>query len=280
MPHTTLATLVLATEGGVPFDAPLTRVAVPLGVLIFLGTPYMLLRSNLGTRRAYLVLGTSFFGFMFILSLFWTFGAPGTPALTGPTNLPGTVPNEYQPLWVPFAEDSTVASQEPYAALVADPSAFSAPSEDQAAEASTAVADIQGFFSTAEVDSGYAPAIATTWVALEDETGYTVAGNGQPIVRAVFAATYQPDADGALPAGVGEDQVGQPIPEGEEGAAQFVAYALFDAGNPLFPALIFLGLSIAGFALHAALLHIDEQRERRDRAEVAEPEREKVAAGV
>lgn len=280
MPDISLATLVLATEGGVPFDAPLTRLATPLGILIFLGLPYMLLRSNLGTRRAYLVLGTSFFGFMLILSLFWAFGAPGTPALTGPTNLPGTVPNEYQPLWIPFAEDSTVAAQEPYAALVGDPSAFAPPEGEQVAQASTASNDIQSFFGAAEEESGYPPAVENSWVAVEDQTGYAVADNGQPVVRAVFAPTYQVDDEGELPEGVTEDQVGQPIPEGEEGAEEFVAYAFFDAGSPLFPVLLFLGLSIAGFALHAVLLHVDEQRERRERTEVAEPEREKVTAGV
>lgn len=279
---TSLATLVLATEGGIPFDSPLTRLAVPAGVLIFLGLPYMLLRSNLGTRRAYLVLGTSFFGFMFVLSLFWSFGAPGTPALTGPTNLPGTVPNEYQPLWVPFAADSTVAAEEPYAALVADDGAFSPPTEEQQAEASTAVADINGFFAAALVDTGYPPRIQTTWTALDDQTGYAVAANGQPVVRAVYSATYQPNADGELPDGVTEEQVGQPIPQDEEGAGQFVAYAFFDAGNPLFPALLFLATSILGFALHAVLLHGDEQRERRERRELAEPrqEEQKVPAGV
>lgn len=89
---------VLASEGGIPASSPLAKLAVPIGIVIFVGPVFMLLRSNLGTRLGYLVMSTSLWGSTFLLALFWTFGAPGTPAFTGPQNLPGQELDEYLPL--------------------------------------------------------------------------------------------------------------------------------------------------------------------------------------
>jgi hypothetical protein len=59
-------------------------IAVLLGFILLPGSVIMLLSSNFGLRKGYLIGGVSFFGFLFLLSLIWTFGVPGTPALTGP----------------------------------------------------------------------------------------------------------------------------------------------------------------------------------------------------
>ena len=75
---------VAAAEEFVPPDDWRGVIALPAGIIIFFGGIFMLLKSNLGTRRAYLVEASTFFGFMLILSLFWGFGAPGTPRNTGP----------------------------------------------------------------------------------------------------------------------------------------------------------------------------------------------------
>jgi len=286
-------TLLLATEGGIPADSLLAQSAVPLGILIFLGLPFMLLRSNLGTRRAYLVLTTSFFGFMVLLSAFWAFGAPGTPATTGPTNLPGQVPDEYQPIWVPFAEDSEIAADPAYASVVANDAAFT-PVEtgedvaeaDETAEdegeslgegpnAATGVSDIQNFFSQPTEESGYPQRIQASWVPTD--VGLAEADNGRPVVRATFVETYQPDAEGNLPEEAPEGaEAGDPF----EGGNSFVAYAFFDAGNPVFPSLVFMAISLLGFGLHAALLYFDEQGERRERASAATTQPQRVPAEV
>jgi hypothetical protein len=56
-----------------------------LTALILLpGSVWMLLASNFGALKGYLIGGGAFFGFVFVLSLIWIFGLPGTPALTGP----------------------------------------------------------------------------------------------------------------------------------------------------------------------------------------------------
>ena len=264
---------ILATESGIPYNTALAKLAVPLGLLIFLGAPYLLLRSNLGTRRAYLVLATTFFGFMMLISLFWAFGGPGTPPRTGPTNLPGTVPDEYQPVWFAFAGDSTLAQQEPWASVVGDDSAFGPVPEDMATEVQTGVDETATFFASEEGGEQ----VGETWAAVTDEIAYAVAPNGAPVIRVPFGPTYQPDDEGNLPEGVEQGQV---IPEGEEGAERFVAYAYFDPGNPNFPALLFVGVSLLAFALHALLLHRDEQGERRERSADLEDQQERVPAGT
>jgi hypothetical protein len=266
------ALLILATESGISYESPLAKLAVPIGILIFFGGPYLLLWANLGALRAYLVLFTSFFGFMLILSLFWAFGAPGTPANTGPTNLPGQVADEYLPVWVSFAEDSTLASTEPYASLIADESAFSEDiPADRAADVESGVSEAQTFFASEEGGAQ----ITATWAVAEGPL-YAVDDNGEPVIRVVFAETYQPNAEGELPEGVDESQAGEINPDG----GTFTAYAFFDAGSPSFPSYVFIALSLIGFGIHAALLHWDERRERRERTEVTTEEREQVPAGV
>jgi len=272
--------LVLATESGISYESPLAKLAVPLGVAIFLGLPYMLMRSNLGTLRAYLVLATSFFGFMALLSLFWAFGAPGTPAATGPTNLPGQTQDEYQPIWVPFAEDSLLAEQTPYSDLVGTEGAFSEEiPEAEAENITTGVNDTKNFFSADADDSGYPPKVDAT-AAVAEGPFYARTPDGQPVIRVTYGATYQFDEEGNLPAGVDDDQVGTVIPEGEEGAAFFTAYALFDAGNPVFPSLVLFGISLIGFLPHALWLYRDEQKESEEGRELEVVEEERVPAGV
>jgi len=53
-------------------------------VLLLPGSVIMLLSANFGALKGYLIGGAAFFGFVFFLSLIWTFGLPGTPSLTGP----------------------------------------------------------------------------------------------------------------------------------------------------------------------------------------------------
>jgi hypothetical protein len=263
---------LLATESGIPYTSPLAKLAVPLGFLIFLGGPYLLLRSNLGTKRGYLVLATSFFGLMLIISLFWAFGAPGTPVNTGPTNLPGQVADEYQPTWVSFAEDSIVAGEPPYAELVGNPDAFTEDiPEDQAANVATGVEAALSFFQSEEAGDP----VGDAW-AVAEGPAYAVADNGQPVIRVVFAETFQLTPEGELPEDVREEDIGQVNPDGE----RFVAYAFFDAGSPFFPSLVVIVTSAVLFALHAFLLHRDEQRERREAREAVVTEREQVPAGA
>src|SRR5205823_4203605 len=52
--------------------------------ILFVGSVYVILTAVFGLRMGYLVLAVSFFGWMLVFSVLWTFGAPGTPKDLGP----------------------------------------------------------------------------------------------------------------------------------------------------------------------------------------------------
>jgi hypothetical protein len=74
-----------------------------IGVLLLPGSVIMLLSANFGALKGYLIGSAAFWGFVFVLSLIWIFGLPGTPALTGPK---GTDPSFKQ-----FELNSPVAAR-------------------------------------------------------------------------------------------------------------------------------------------------------------------------
>jgi len=268
--------LVLATEAGISDWR--AYAAVPLGVLFFLGSGYWILRSNLGTKRAYLVMANLILGFLVLLSLFWAFGAPGTPAAIGPTNLPGQPADEYQPVWTAFAEDSLIAESQAYNFITEQEANFSDEPPPEIGEGIDAgITSIVGLFSSEEGGQR----IGATWAPLPDSVGYAVSPeSGYPVIRVTFQETYQLDADGEIPddAGAGftdVEQVGTVDPDGET----FTAFAYFDAGWPSFPALLICGIALVLWLLHIWLLAMDERAERRERLAVtSDPER--VPAGV
>ena len=71
---------------------------VLVGVLIFIGTIYVLLVAVYGWLQAYLVTMVALMSFSIILSAMWLFGIPGT--------IPGTGPRGTEPHWVVFLADS------------------------------------------------------------------------------------------------------------------------------------------------------------------------------
>lgn len=246
----------LLAAAGVPGTSPSARLAVPIGILVFYGSVYLLLRSSLGTRRAYLVLATSFFGFMIILSLFWTFGAPGTPQAVGPTYLPTQPSDAYQPTWTPFAGDSLVAERPDYDFVQQYPEGFGEVPEGLAA--GTGADAIAGFFA----QDGHQPVngFAESWEPVE--VLHREAPNGFPVI----AVTFEEPAEDA----------------GDDPPETVTLFAFFDPGAPLYPGLVFVTIALVMFLLHVVLLNGDERRERRDLEEVAEAEapEEKVPAGA
>jgi hypothetical protein len=297
--------VVLASEShGIPGSDWRAKVAVPVGVLIFLGSVYLLVRSNLGTKRGYLVTGTSLFGFMVIYASFWTFGAPGTPPATGPQNLPGQELDAYEDTWRAFAGDSLVADDPNYDIVKTYPEGFEDTPEaagltaDFESTADTGSDDTKTFFSTKEGPLT-TPPILGTWDEVDRK--YAMADNGRPIIAVTYQQTYQiatlppgeapPEGDPLLSvdgARVADDEsnlapagteLGAVVEDGES----YTAFAYFDAGSPMFPSLVLLGLVILLFIIHAGLLARDEARERRERTgDVAEEPvaEEPVGAGA
>lgn len=100
--------LLLATEGveGLSPDHIASKLAVPIGIVIFCGAVFCLLWSNYGAKKGGLIYGVALFGFSFVIGIFWWLGAPGTPVATGPQNFPGQAADAYQPKWYPFEAGS------------------------------------------------------------------------------------------------------------------------------------------------------------------------------
>lgn len=263
-----LTSLTTLAAAGVPGDSPSARLAVPIGILVFFGSIYLLVRANLGTRRGYLVLATSFFGFMIIMSAFWTFGAPGTPQAVGPTYLPSQPSDAYQPTWTAFAGDSLVAERPEYQLVQDYPDGFDEVPEDFTSTSSGGVDAARAFFA----QSGNQPVsgFGEDWEPVE--VRYAEAPNDYPVI----AVTYGPPAEEPAE---GEDAEEEPAAAEGDGETVTV-FAFFDAGSPLFPGLVFMGISLVGFVLHALLLNADEAREQRDLAELVPAEEEKVPAGA
>ncbi|MEX2533296.1 MAG: hypothetical protein WD360_04980 [Nitriliruptoraceae bacterium] len=114
--------LFLAVEEAIPADHPAALLAVPLGLLFMAGSVFMLLWSNYGAKKGAAIYGVAFFGFAFLLGVFWTLGGPGIPQGLGITHLPGERPVDYQPRWYTFEQGSERAAFFPTAS---DVSAFS-----------------------------------------------------------------------------------------------------------------------------------------------------------
>ena len=247
-----------AAEEFVPPDDWRAIIALPASFLFFFVSIYLLLRSNLGTRRAYLVLATSFFGFMVILSLYWTTGAPGTPIATGPQNLPGQAGNYYQPTWRPFAVDSVIADEQ-FPIVKSYPEGFSdVPEGDQSLAdlAASAVDEISTFFSEPRAD--VPGPVGEEWAAVDDPRVAT-ADDGTQLVAVTYAPTTEE---------------GEVDPEAET----YTAFAYYDPGFILLPSLVMVALSVIGFVLHLLLLAWDENREKEEGAVDELPEAERAPA--
>ncbi|MBA2528922.1 MAG: hypothetical protein H0V19_02985, partial [Euzebyales bacterium] len=253
-----------------------------------------------GTRRGYLVLATSLWGFLVIYSLFWTFGAPGTPPATGPQNLPGQELDAYEPVWRPFARDSNLANSPDYEVVKSFPEGFA-----KTPEAAGLAPNVDGVAGGDEVFNFFSgspalqtPPVEPTWTVDPESVRYAEAANGRPVIGVTMRQTYQvgTPADnaprdakppltvgGAKAANDGGNvapqgaQVGDIVPDGDS----YTAFAFFDSGSPLFPSLVVFAIVLLLFVLHALLLARDERRERRELADErrdAEREREQVGA--
>ena len=254
---------VLATESGIPTSNPWSQLATPLAILIFVGSIYLLLRSNLGTRRGYLVMSTSLWGFGLLLSLFWTFGAPGTPPNVGPQNLPGTELDAYLPVFRPFAATSALAEGD-YAFVQSYPDGFEEPPADFEERAQEAAGEIQSYFAglvepyRKELQGTEEP-VRVLWSPARDGARFEV-------VAVEYQATCQlVGEEPALPAQCEGLEVGDVDPMAEPE----VFFAFFDPGAEYFPSLLMTAIMLVLFAGHMLALYRDETRERREREELA-----------
>jgi hypothetical protein len=103
---TVLEPLFLAVEDVIPADHPAAILAVPLGLLFFGGSIFLLLWSNYGAKKGAAIYGTAFFAIGTIFGVFWWLGGPGIPTSLGVTHLPGQTQSNYQPQFFAFEQGS------------------------------------------------------------------------------------------------------------------------------------------------------------------------------
>lgn len=300
-------TLFLATEGaeGVAPSHIAAKIALPLGLLIFCGSVFLLLWSNFGIRKGGLIYGVSFFGFCFVIGVFWWFGAPGTPVATGLQNFPGQAADAYQAQWYPFEPGSERATFFPQAEG-GDLDGFQSPAE-YLGKAGTPQEDL-------EADPQYAALVGDLDQARATmvETYLKVDESGAPRLGGELRAQLQEEGEKGLQAAVDDpDAFGRADPfltvEADDGiqvvkdqdvrvaGADLTVYANYirEDGTDLtpvpvgsqvmyafqkpsliwFPSAVWTVVSLLLFVLCLFALDRIEQREKREVAEVDEPER-------
>lgn len=98
--------LIVAVEAAIPAEHPAAMLAVPLGVVFFIGSIFLLLWSNYGIKKGAAITLVANFGFAAIMGVFWWFGGPGIPAGLGISHLPGQTNNHYAAGWYAFEPGS------------------------------------------------------------------------------------------------------------------------------------------------------------------------------
>ncbi len=228
---------LLAAEAGRPPGAGLTGViAVLTGVLLFIGSIYMLLWAVLGRRRAYLVLMVSLSGWMILLSAIWVFGAPGTRPGEGATGTP--------PHWEVF--------------LTGDP------------RASRFSGLLSAFPSSPWVEAG--PKMGPVETSREVEAFLAVAKEKAAEALSERGKRVSPDALRAGPvrfAEAGRDILAAAEVAPPGGGTPLRVYGLWNPGSLLLPSWIALGASVLIFLSHLWLLARDEVREEEQARRVA-----------
>ncbi len=286
--------LFLAAEAGhVSPDHIAAKIAVPLGIVIFVGAVYLLLWSNYGAKKGALIYATAFFGFCTMLGVFWWFGAPGTPVATGLQNFPGQAPDTYLGKWFAFEPGSERAeffdstndldSFETVASYIGKPNA-----SDEELEGDPKASFVRGDLEQAlgKMVAQYLPVDEFGGVRLGAERRQAInerAGEPQgeeeradPFLTAeVIDTPLVTDDNGTRVAGarlqmfanyVGPDGARQvPVEEG-------VWFAFKDPGALWFPSAVWTGISLVLFLISIAALDRLEQREKQLVGEIQEAE--------
>ena len=241
---------------------------VVLTAFVFLpGSIYMLLASNFGALKGYLIAATAFFGFMVMLSAIWTFGLPGTPALTGPKGVEPT----FKSFTIDDPEAATYDSVRDFQGGAGN--GWEAAPEGEAAagsEAGTLQADLQTASQRAVADL-----IEETNADIEDSSEELDPTN-------LDAKTYYTIQDGTEVAAIVISPKTPPAGSGlkRPDFAPKTTFAYRDPGNPYLPSILFLIGSILLFVIHMFLLGMAERRRPLGRTHTPTPEGARQPAGA
>src|SRR5829696_540635 len=207
----------------------------------------MLLASNFGALKGYLIAGTAFFGFLVMLSAVWLFGIPGTTPLTGPK---GTQPS-FKFFTINDAAAGTYDSVRDFQGGAGN--GWQAAPEGEVEEGS-AEATLKADLDTAR---------QTAVQALIDETTADVKDSSKELdVTNLDAKTYYTIQNGTEVAAIVISPKTPPAGSGLQRPdfAPVTSFAYRDPGNPYLPSIIFLIASVLLFLVHMVLLGLAERR--------------------
>ncbi len=213
--------------------------AVVMGFVLFVGSVLLLLSAVFGRRMGYLVLATSFFGWMFLLSALWAFGfwsqGPETPTNLGPRGV--------EPSWVVEAAGTEPAPPRETFASYPDPTIWREPgsNERDAASVQAVEGSVQSYLAN----------------LMNEELGIEpLAPDAIPtsefVVRDIRFAT---EGDASLAAARAFYRGGGPL---------LTVYLRHDSGSVPVYSYVFMIGSLIGLAVHLPLL----DRAERSRKEI------------
>jgi hypothetical protein len=245
-------------------------IAVVLVAFLFLpGSVYMLLASNFGALKGYLIAAVAFFGFLVMLSAVWLFGIPGTTPLTGPK---GT-----QPTFKFFTlSDPAAATYDSVRDFQAGAGSGWQPAPEGDVQEGSPEATLK-----ADLDTARQEAVQT----LIDETNADIKDSSKELdVTNLDAKTYYTIQNGTEVAAIVISPKDPPAGSGLQRPdfAPKTVFAYRDPGSPYLPSILFLIASIVLFVVHVLLLGVVERRRPLGVAQTpaAEPERQPAGAGA
>ena len=231
------------------------------------GSVYMLLASNFGALRGYLIAGTAFFGFLVMLSAVWLFGIPGTTPLTGPK---GT-----QPTFKFFTVDDPVAATyDSVRDFQGGAGSGWQPAPEGEFEEGTPEGDLK-----ADLD----PARQTAVQDLIEETNADIEDSSEELdATNLSAEVFYTIQDGTEVAAVvispATPLEGSGLQRPDFAPKTFFAYR--DPGSPYLPSILFLIGSTVLFLVHLFLLGVAERRRPLGQALTPTTEAERQPAGA
>jgi len=242
-------------------------VVVVIAFVFLPGSVFMLLASNFGALKGYLIAGTAFFGFLVMLSAVWLFGIPGTTPLTGPK---GTQPS-FKFFTINDAAAGTYDSVRDFqggagngwqaapAGEVQEGSAEAALKADLDVARQTAVNDFKEETNKDVKDSSEELDVTN----LDAKAFYTLQ-NGTEVAAIVISPKTPASGSGLQ----------------RPDFAPKTIFAYRDPGNPYLPSILFLIGAVVLFVIHMLLLGLVERRRPLGVAQAPTPEGERQPAGA
>jgi len=237
------------------------------GFVLLPGSVYMLLATNFGALKGYLIAATAFFGFLMMLSAVWLFGIPGTTPLTGPK---GT-----QPTFKSFTIDDPQAST--YDA-VRDFQGQAGNGWQAAPEGEVEAGSAQEKLK-ADLDTARQRAVQD----LITETNKKVENSSDELdVTNLDAKTFYTIQDGTEVAAIVISPKAPPEDSGlkKPDFAPKTTFAYRDPGNPYLPSILFLAGASVLFLVHMVLLGMAERRRPLGVTQRPAPEAQPQPAGA